>query len=63
MAMESDAGLLHAVLSAVSRAGLTCGAGLRAVPAEELPDRVARIVSINPTGGEIARLRDLAQAA
>jgi hypothetical protein len=34
-----------------------------AVPAEELPQRVARIVSVNPTGGEIARLRDLALAA
>ena len=62
VAMESDAGLLHAVLAAVVRAGLTCGASLRAVPAEELPFRVARILSVNPTGGDIARLKDLAPA-
>jgi len=63
VALESNAGLLPAILSAVERAGLTCGASLRAVPADELPGRVARIVSVNPTGGEIARLRDLARAA
>jgi hypothetical protein len=63
LAMESDAGLMGAVLAAVERAGLTCGESLRAVPAEELPRQVTRIVSVNPTGGEIARLRDLAQAA
>ena len=63
VALESNAGLLPAILSAVERAGLTCGASLRAVPADELPGRVVRIVSVNPTGGEIARLRDLARAA
>ena len=63
VALESNAGLLTAILSAVERAGMTCGASLRGVPADELPFRVARIVSINPTGGEIARLRNLARAA
>ena len=63
VALESDAGLLPAVLAAVERAGLTCGTSMRAVPAAQLPYRVARILSINPTGGEIARLRDLAPAA
>jgi hypothetical protein len=63
LAMESDAGLLPAVMAAVQRAGLTCSASLRAVPGEELPSRVPRIVSVNPTGGEIARLRNLARAA
>jgi hypothetical protein len=63
IALESDAGMMPSVLSAVERAGLTCGAHLRGVPADELPYRVARIVSVNPTGGEIARLRNLARAA
>jgi hypothetical protein len=63
VALEADASLLPAILTAVERAGLTCGATMCAVPAEELPQRVARIVSVNPTGGEIARLRDLALAA
>jgi hypothetical protein len=63
VAMEADAGLLPAVRSAVERAGLTCGASFQAVPAEELRHRVARIVCVNPTGGEIARLRNLARAA
>ena len=56
VALESDAGLLPAVHSAVERAGLTCGESIRSVPAAELPGRVASIVSVNPTGGEIARL-------
>jgi hypothetical protein len=63
LAMESDAGLMAAVLGAVERAGLTCRESIRALPAGQLPDQVTRIVSVNPTGGEIARLRDLAQAA
>jgi hypothetical protein len=63
LAMESDAGLTGAVLAAVERAGLTCRETLRGVPAGQLPGQVTRIVSVNPTGGEIARLRDLAQAA
>jgi len=63
VALESDADLLPAILAAVERAGLTAGTSLRAVPARELPRRVPRIVSINPTGGEIARLKDLARAA
>jgi hypothetical protein len=63
IALESDAGLLPAVIGAVKRAGLTCGATMCAVPAKQLPRRVTRIVSVNPTGGEIARLRDLALAA
>jgi len=61
--LESDAGLLPAVLSAVARAGLTCVAAVPAVPAGELPRRAPQIVSVNPTGGEIARLRSLARAA
>jgi hypothetical protein len=63
VALESNAGLLPAILSAVERAGMTCGESLLAVPADELPSRVARIVSINPTGGDIARLRNLVRAA
>ena len=63
VAIETDSGLLPAVLSAVERAGLTCSACLRALPALELPRHAARILSVNPTGGEIARLRDLARAA
>ena len=63
VAMESDAALMQAVLTAVRRAGLTCSASVHAVPALELPYRVPRILCVNPTGGEIARLRDLAQAA
>ena len=63
LALESDAGLLGAVLSAVERAGLTCGASMRAGAGDQLPRRVRRIVGVNPTGGEIARLRDLARAA
>jgi hypothetical protein len=63
VAIETDAGLLPAVLSAVERAGLTCSACHRAVPAMDLPRRAARILSVNPTGGEIARLKDLARAA
>ena len=63
VAIETDAGLLPALLSAVERAGLTCSACHRAVPAMDLPRRAARILSVNPTGGEIARLKDLARAA
>jgi hypothetical protein len=63
VALESDAGLLPAVHSAVERAGLTCGESIRSIPAQELPAKVASIVSVNPTGGEIARLRNLARAA
>ena len=63
LALESDAGLLCAVVSAVERAGLTCSARIRGIPAEELPAHVGRIVSVNPTGGDIARLKDLARAA
>jgi hypothetical protein len=63
VALESDAGLLTAVLAAVGRAGLTCGSTIREVPAEQLPARASRIVSVNPTGGEIARLKNLARAA
>jgi hypothetical protein len=63
LALESDSGLLGAVLSAVERAGLTCRASLRHVPGGQLPGRVSRIVGVNPTGGEIAKLRNLAWAA
>lgn len=63
VAIETDAGLLPAVLAAVERAGLTCSACLRGVPALELPRRAARILSVNPTGGDIARLKNLARAA
>lgn len=63
VALESDAGLLDAVLSAVDRAGLTCRASIRGVPGEDLPRQARRIVCVNPTGGDIARLRDLARAA
>ena len=61
--LESDAGLLPAVLSAVARAGLTCVAAVPAVPAGELPRRAPQSGSVTPTGGEIARLRSLARAA
>lgn len=63
VAVESDSELLSAVLAAVVRAGLSCSETLRAVKAEDLPSHAARIVSVNPTGGEIARLRGLARAA
>jgi hypothetical protein len=63
LALESDSGLLGAVLSAVERAGLTCGTSLREVPGDQLPRQVRRIVGVNPTGGDIAKLRDLAWAA
>jgi hypothetical protein len=63
LALESDSGLLGAVLSAVQRAGLTCRSSMRGVPGDQLPRQVRRIVGVNPTGGEIARLRDLAWAA
>ena len=63
VAVESQTGLLPAVNSAIDRAGLTCVGGLRDVPAEMLSRRVDRIVSVNPTGGDIGRLRDLARAA
>jgi hypothetical protein len=63
LVLESDAGLLNAVTAAVDRAGLTCSARIRSIPAKELPAHVGRIVSVNPTGGDIARLRDLARAA
>jgi hypothetical protein len=63
LALESDSGLLGAVLAAVERAGLTCRTSLREVPGDQLPKRVSRIVGVNPTGGEIAKLRDLAWAA
>jgi len=61
--LESESGLLPAVISALDRAGLTCVGSLRDVPAETLSRRVDRIVSVNPTGGDIGRLRDLARAA
>lgn len=63
LALESDAGLLGPVIAAVERSGLTCSARIRGIPAPELPAHVARIVGVNPTGGDIARLRDLARAA
>ena len=63
LALESDSGLLGAVLSAVERAGLTCRSSTLRVPGDQLPKKVRRIVGVNPTGGEIARLRDLAWAA
>ena len=63
LALESDSGLLGAVLSAVERAGLTCRATLREVPGAHLPRQVRHIVGVNPTGGEIAKLRNLAWAA
>lgn len=63
VAVESQTGLLPAVNSAIDRAGLTCVGSLRDVPAEMLSRRVDRIVSVNPTGGDIGRLRDLARAA
>jgi hypothetical protein len=63
LALESDSGLLGAVLSAVERAGLTRQTTLRKVPGDQLPRHVRRIVGVNPTGGEIAKLRDLARAA
>jgi glucose-6-phosphate dehydrogenase assembly protein OpcA len=63
LALESDSGLLGAVLSAVERAGLTGRATLREVPGAHLPRRVKHIVGVNPTGGEIAKLRNLAWAA
>ena len=63
VAVESHSGLFSAVMSAVERAGLTCAGSLRDVPADQLPYRVARIVSVNPTGGEISRLQNLARAA
>jgi hypothetical protein len=63
VALESEAGLLPAVVAAVERAGLTCGKSLQAVEARQLPLQVARILSVNPTGGEIARLRELARTA
>jgi hypothetical protein len=61
--LESDAGLLPAVVSAIERAGLTCAATIHSVSAGQLPGYAPRIVSVNPTGGEIARLRSLAWAA
>jgi hypothetical protein len=63
LALESDSGLLGAVLSAVERAGLTRPTTLREVPGDQLPRHADRIVGVNPTGGEIAKLRDLARAA
>ena len=63
VAVESHSGLLPAVTSAIGRAGLTCAGSLRDVPAEQLPYRVARIVAVNPTAGEIGRLENLARAA
>lgn len=63
VALEAETGLLPAVTSAIDRAGLTCVGNLRDVPAEMLSRRVDRIVSVNPTGGDIGRLRDLARAA
>jgi hypothetical protein len=63
LALESDSGLLGAVLSAVERAGLTGRASLGLVPGGQLPRRVNHIVGVNPTGGEIAKLRNLAWAA
>jgi hypothetical protein len=63
LALESDSGLLGAVLSAVERAGLTRQTTLRKVPGDQLPRHVRHIVGVNPTGGEIAKLRDLARAA
>ena len=63
LALESDSGLLGAVLSAVARAGLTCRSSTLRVPGDQLPKKVRRIVGVNPTGGEIARLRDLAWVA
>ena len=63
LALESDSGLLGAVLSAVERAGLTCRSSTLRVPATSSRRSVRRIVGVNPTGGEIARLRDLAWAA
>ena len=61
--LESGSGLLPAVVSAIERAGLTCVGSLRDVPAEMLSRRVDRVVSVNPTGGDIGRLRNLARAA
>ena len=63
VALESETGLFPAVTSAIARAGLTCVGSLRDVPADMLSRRVDRIVSVNPTGGDIGRLRDLARAA
>jgi hypothetical protein len=63
LALESDSGLLGAVLSAVEQAGLTARTSLRQVPGGQLPSRVSHIVAVNPTGGEIAKLRNLAWAA
>ena len=63
LALESDSGLLDAVVSAVERAGLTGCATLREVPGAHLPSRVRHIVGVNPTGGDIAKLRNLTWAA
>ena len=63
LALESDSGLWARSCPAVERAGLTCRQSLREVPADELPRHGQAHLGVNPTGGDIARLRDLARAA
>ena len=74
LALESDSGLLAAVLSAVERAGLTCGASLREVPGDAAaetgeahrrrePDRGRDRKASKPGLGRVAALLARARVA